>query len=158
MKKILSLILSALLFAGALFLVSCTPEETPSESESKSESVSESVSESASESESESLDPNPTYTFTFVDESGAPVAGVAAQMCHSDGCVPFRFMSNESGVIQQKVVRMDYLYVQLNLIPEGYAALDSYTAATEGGNTVYKVYIDNLNEATEFAITLKTAE
>lgn len=164
MKKILSLILSALLFAGALFLVSCTPEETPSESESKSESVSESVSESASESESEALPVGKAiYKIRFMNASGASVAEVGAQICGgpSEMCMPI-LDTDGDGVYTVEIRGAakpidieDNYYVRINTLPTGYTAVEGYDLVTDKTGTFYKVL---LNEATEFTITLKTAE
>lgn len=168
MKKLFLFMMTALLVFGLLFLAACSPEEKPGEStsESESESASESAysseSESESERESESESTTPTrvsYKVTFVDESGAPVVGeVEVQMCGgpADACVPI-FDADGDGVYTpgRPMAVADNYYVQLNKLPDGYAALDTYEAVASGNTTVYKVYVENTDTVFEFTVVLK---
>ena len=59
-----------------------------------------------------------TYTVIVVDESGAPVANAAVQIC-KDSCLPG--MTNEEGIAVFEVVEDDYK-VSFMAMPEGFEA------------------------------------
>lgn len=153
MKKIVSLLLiAALALSMSLCITSCDSSDNGKESqfESASESIStsESISETASttESVSESTAPSTvTYTITIVNEVGAPVAGVEAQICVGDICKKPQ-VTNEDGVVTFKIDAPgdDEIKLQINRGPEGYEYLG------ENG----KIAMDA--EQTELTITLKS--
>lgn len=76
------------------------------------------TAESTSETDETVDDGKVTYTVKVVDESGAPVANAAVQIC-KDSCLPG--VTNEEGVAIFKVVEDDYK-VSFMAMPEGFQA------------------------------------
>ena len=115
-KKLLALIFAALLFSFA----SCGSPEDSSSEESSSESVSESASESVESGKA-------IYKIRFVDENGANVVGVEAQICDKSSEVCRNLTDSDGDSVYTFEIRgvaisldaKDTYYVQLNVIPAG---------------------------------------
>ena len=85
----------------------------------------------------EQTEPQPTedgkvdYTVKVVDGTGAPMAGVAVQIC-KDSCLPG--VTNAEGVATFRVVEADGYKASFLTVPEGYTA-ESAEVYFESGST-----------------------
>lgn len=77
-------------------------------------------------------DDKAAYTLRFADQSGAPVAGVIANICDETTCSPM--VSDENGVISFENVPYPY-DIHVIRVPEGYAfdTAQGFTAPEMGG-------------------------
>lgn len=110
MKRVLVFVLAVCLVFG---LCACGANNGDSK-----ETTAATTAATAPETEGTVDDGKVTYTVKVVDESGAPVANAAVQIC-KDSCLPG--VTNEEGVAIFKVVEDDYK-VSFMAMPEGFQA------------------------------------
>lgn len=118
MKKILCLLLSAILLFSAMSFVACGENEnndSAKETTASNEEVSTPSAENETEKPSEE-NSKITYKVTVVDVDGNPISGAMVQCC-KDACVPG--VTNDSGVAEF-VLEEDSYDVKFITMPEGY--------------------------------------
>ena len=118
MKKILYLLISAMIVFSAMSFAACggddsadTTKETTSKKEELSTPSKDKKTEEATKDNSKV-----TYKVTVVDEAGNPISGAMVQCC-KDACVPG--VTNDSGVAEF-VLAEDKYDVKFISMPEGY--------------------------------------
>lgn len=118
MKKILYLLLSAMIVFSAMSFAACggddsadTTKETTSKKEELSTPSKDKETEEATKDNSKV-----TYKVTVVDEAGNPISGAMVQCC-KDACVPG--VTNDSGVAEF-VLAEDKYDVKFISMPEEY--------------------------------------
>ncbi len=82
---------------GAPLPESDTETDTDDTTVSETESTPASETETDTETETEAAPTHATYKVTYTDENGAPVAGVAVQLCNGSLCLPPVF-TDQNGV------------------------------------------------------------
>ena len=77
-------------------------------------------------------DEKAAYTLRFLDQNGAPVAGVIANICDETTCLPA--VSDENGIVSFENVPYPY-DIHVLRVPEGYAfdTMQDFTAPANGG-------------------------
>ena len=117
-NKIIALLLLCVICLGAC-LCSCTESTTADDTKAPATSSSDDKTKDtdAKDTQDNGLK---TYKVKVVDENGAAMAGVVAQIC-KDACIPA--VTDENGYATFKVAEDDYK-ASMTALPEGYEYKD----------------------------------